>query len=144
MFSLAFVLVHVGSSPLANAADRVALRNTSPLPGAVMVTLSDHNEVAGIHFTNMGNHAISATGADYSGTFLHHNTFSGHANEHIEDESRLIYAVSFDAADGARDGIRIERESGIPLAGSAATRRERPHAIPRRAKKLWRNVRRFL
>ena len=73
-----------------------------------MVTLSDHNEVTGIHFTNMGNHAISATGADYSGAFLHHNTFSGHADEHIEDESGLIYAVSFDAADGAREGIRIE------------------------------------
>ncbi len=96
---------------LEDAADRVGLTNTAALPGGVMVELSDHNEVAGIHFMNMGNAAISGASTDYSGTFIHHSTFSGNAAEHIEDERGLVYAISFDAASGSVDGIRVEDSS---------------------------------
>ena len=96
---------------LENPADRVRLTNTTPLPGGVMVQLSDHNEVAGIHFMNMGNAAISGSDTDYSGTYIHHTTFSGNAEEHIEDERGLVYAISLDAAGGYLDGIRIEDSS---------------------------------
>ncbi len=97
---------------LENAADRVQLTNTSALPGGVMVQLSRYNEVAGIHFMNMGNVAISGSDTDYSGTYIHHTTFSGNAREHIEDERGLVYSISLDAAEGYLDGIRIE-DSGF-------------------------------
>ena len=51
--------IGVNGEMLENAADRVQLTNTTALPGGVMVHLSEHNEVAGIHFMNMGNVAIS-------------------------------------------------------------------------------------
>jgi hypothetical protein len=106
-------LIGIGSQGevLQHAADRVRLTNTAALPGGVMVRLSEHNEVAGIHFMNMGNYAISGSDTDYSGTFIHHATFSGNAEEHIEDERGLVYAISLDATEGYLDGIRIEDSS---------------------------------
>jgi hypothetical protein len=89
-------------------ADRVRLTNTAPLPGGVMVELSRGNEVAGIHFVDMGNHAISGAGTDYSGAHIHHATFSGNAGVHVEDERGLVYAISLDASAGVRDGVTIE------------------------------------
>ena len=103
--------IGVNGEMLENAADRVQLTNTTALPGGVMVHLSEHNEVAGIHFMNMGNVAISGSETDYSGTYIHHTTFSGNAREHIEDERGLVYAISFEAAEGYLDGIRIEDSS---------------------------------
>ena len=96
---------------LENAADRVGLTNTTAPPGGVMVHLSAHNEVAGIHFVNMGNAAISGSDTNYSGTYIHHATFSGNAEEHIEDERGLVYSISFYAPEGSLDGIRIEDSS---------------------------------
>ena len=93
--------IGVNGEMLENAADRVQLTNTTALPGGVMV-----------HFMNMGNVAISGSETDYSGTYIHHTTFSGNAREHIEDERGLVYAISFEAAEGYLDGIRIE-DSGF-------------------------------
>ena len=75
--------IGVDGDILENAADRVPLTNTTALPGGVMVQLSEHNEVAGIHFMNMGNAAISGSDTNYSGTYIHHTTFSGNATEHL-------------------------------------------------------------
>lgn len=106
-------LVGVGSDGqlLEHAADRVRLTNSTPLPGGIMVRLSTQNEVAGIHFLNMGNAAISGAGTNYSGAYIHHATFTGHAAEHIEDERGLVYAISFDAAEGTIDGVTVEDSS---------------------------------
>ncbi len=104
--------VGVNGEILEKAADRVQLTNTTALPGGIMVQLSEHNEVAGIHFMNMGNAAISGSDTNYSGTYIHHTTFSGNAEEHIEDERGLVYSISLDAAGGYLDGIRIE-DSGF-------------------------------
>ena len=75
-----------------------------------MVQLSDHNEVAGIHFMDMSNYAISGSGTNYSGTFIHNTTFTGNAAVHIEDERGLVYSISFDATEGNLDSIKIENE----------------------------------
>ena len=106
-------LIGIGSDGemSADPADRVRLTNTASLPGGVMVELSRANEVAGIHFVDMGNHAISGAGTDYSGAFIHHSTFTGNAAAHIEDERGLVYAISLDASNGVRDGVRIEDSS---------------------------------
>lgn len=88
--------------------DRPQLTNSTPLPGGVIVRLSDHNEVAGVHFIGMGNAAIAGEGATYSGTFIHHATFTGNAEEHVEDERGLVYAVSFDTAAGTIRDVRVE------------------------------------
>lgn len=87
---------------------RVQLTNTSSLPGGVMVQLADNNEVAGIHFMNMGNYAIAGENTNYSGTYIHHTTFTGNAEEHIEDERGLVYAISFNGATGELTDIRVE------------------------------------
>jgi hypothetical protein len=97
-----------------HTAGRVKLTNTAALPGGVMVQLSEQNEVAGIHFMNMGNAAISGAGANYSGAYIHHATFSGNAATHVEDDylstegKGLVYAISLEATLGELDGIRIE------------------------------------
>ncbi|MEE2638264.1 MAG: hypothetical protein VYE68_13660 [Acidobacteriota bacterium] len=91
-----------------NPADRVRVTNSTAPPGGVMVTLSDHNEVAGFHFRNMRNHAITGVDRDYSGTYIHHTTFSGNASVHIEDERGLVYAIAFDATAGLRADVRVE------------------------------------
>ena len=93
---------------LDSAGSRVQITNTSDHLNGVIVQLSDHNEIAGIHFVNMRSYAISASGSDYSGTYIHHSSFSGNATEHIEDERGLVYAISLDATEGDLDGIRIE------------------------------------
>jgi len=96
---------------------RVKLTNTAALPGGVMVQLSEQNEVAGIHFMNMGNAAISSGGSNYSGAYIHHTTFSGNAETHVEDDylssegKGLVYAISLEATSGHFDGIRIEDSS---------------------------------
>ncbi|MDP6579086.1 MAG: hypothetical protein QF681_00400, partial [Vicinamibacterales bacterium] len=106
-------LIGVGANDalLEDASDRVRLTNTAALPGGVMVELSEQNEIAGIHFMNMGNAAISGADTDYSGTFIHHATFTGNATDHIEDERGLVYSISFDAASGSVDGIQVEDSS---------------------------------
>lgn len=88
--------------------DRVKLTNTSSVLDGVMVQLADHNEVAGIHFMDMSNYAISALGTNYSGTYIHHTTFTGNATEHIEDERGLVYSISLDATEGNIDNVIIE------------------------------------
>jgi len=94
-----------------NTADRVKLTNTADLSDGVMVQLSEQNEVAGIHFMNMGNAAISGSGTDYSGAYIHHTTFSGNAEKHVEDDylsthgKGLVYAISLEAVSGYLDGI---------------------------------------
>ena len=100
-----------------NTPDRVKLTNTADLSDGVMVQLSEQNEVAGIHFMNMGNAAISGSGTDYSGAYIHHTTFSGNAEKHVEDDylsthgKGLVYAISLEAVSGSLDGIRIEDSS---------------------------------
>lgn len=100
--------VAANGDPLERADRRVRVTNSAPLPGGIIVNLSQRNEVAGIHFMNMGNAAIAGHGRDYSGTYIHHATFTGHAEEHVEDERGLVYAVSFDTKDGAVADIRVE------------------------------------
>ena len=106
-------LIGIGANGgiLEHAADRVQLTNTTALPGGVMVQLSEHNEVAGIHFMNMRNVAISGSDTNYSGTYIHHTTFSGNAEQHIEDERGLVYSISLEATRGYLDGISIEDSS---------------------------------
>ena len=100
-----------------NTAGRVKLTNTADLPGGIMVQLSEQNEVAGIHFMNMANTAISGAETNYSGAFIHHTTFSGNAETHLEDDylstkgKELVYAISLEATSGYLDGIRIEDSS---------------------------------
>ncbi|MDA1092068.1 MAG: hypothetical protein O3A25_02175 [Acidobacteria bacterium] len=98
----------VDGEPPQRPSDRPRLTNSASLPGGIIVRLSEHNEVAGIHFTGMRNAAIAGDGATYSGTFIHHATFTGHADEHIEDERGLVYAVSFDTAAGEVGDVRVE------------------------------------
>ncbi len=89
-------------------ADRVRVTSTAALPEGTVVTLGGDNEVAGIHFQQMIGHAIAGHGVDYSGTFIHHVTFEGNADQHVEDERGQVYAVSFDASLGIRYDVRIE------------------------------------
>ena len=103
--------VNADGELLEHAADRVRLTNSTPLPGGIMVRLSTQNEVAGIHFMNMGHAAISGAGTNYSGAYIHHATFTGHATEHIEDERGLVYAITFDASEGTIDGVAVEDSS---------------------------------
>ena len=93
---------------LRDAGNRVVVSNTTDRLDGVMVLLSEYNEVAGIHFMNMRNYAISTNSTDFSGTYIHHSTFSGNASQHIEDERGLVYAVSLDASEGDIDNVRIE------------------------------------
>ena len=83
-------LIGIGANGdiLETAADRVQLTNTTTRLGGVMVQLSEHNEVAGIHFMNMGNAAISGSDTNYSGTYIHHATFSGNAEQHLDRTTR--------------------------------------------------------
>ncbi|NKB32716.1 MAG: DUF1565 domain-containing protein [Pseudomonadales bacterium] len=93
---------------LENPSERIRLSNSSSSLGGAIVRLADHNEIAGVHFVNMRNAAIAGEGVDYSGAYLHHNSFTGNAEEHIEDERGLVYAVSFDANVGELTDIRLE------------------------------------
>ncbi len=88
--------------------ERVKLTNSGD---GVIVQLSLNNEIAGIHFMNMSNYAISGADTDYSGAYIHHASFSGNAVQHIEDERGVVYAVSFNGVEGALDNIRIEDSS---------------------------------
>ncbi len=88
--------------------DRVRLTSTAELPEGTVVALGGDNEIAGVHFEEMIGHAIAGHGVDYSGTFIHHATFEGNADEHIEDERGQVYAVSFKATLGVRYDVRIE------------------------------------
>lgn len=96
---------------LANTDRRARVTNTTDQLEGVIVQLSEANEVAGIHFQDMRNYAISGAGTDYSGLYIHDSLFTGNAPEHIEDERGLVYAVSLDAGEGERDSIRIENSS---------------------------------
>ncbi|MAW64170.1 MAG: hypothetical protein CL473_09355 [Acidobacteria bacterium] len=87
---------------------RVAITNTTPPPGGVIVTLAAHSEVAGLHFLDLGNHAISGARTDYTGSHVHHITVSGNAAAHVEDERGLVYAISLAAESGIRGEVRIE------------------------------------
>jgi len=100
--------VDANGNILEDVNQRVQLTNTASLPGGVMVQLADNNEVAGIHFTNMGNHAISGENTNYSGTYIHHTTFTGNADEHIEDERGLVYSINFNGTEGDLTDIRVE------------------------------------
>ena len=93
---------------LEDSGSRFVLTNSSDALDGAIVRLADHNEIAGIHFINMRNAAIAGEMVDYSGTYLHHNSFTGNAEEHVEDERGLVYAVSFDANNGDLTDIRIE------------------------------------
>lgn len=53
------------------------LTNSTDHLDGVIVTLSERNEVAGIQFADMRNHAILSSDSDLSGTHIHHNAFSG-------------------------------------------------------------------
>jgi hypothetical protein len=100
--------------------DRVNLTNSSSYLGGVIVQLSDNNEIAGIHFQNMANAAVSSGNADFSGTHIHHTSYSGNAQQHIEDERGLVYAVSFDTTVGELNDITVEHSnfrSGEDLGG---------------------------
>ena len=96
---------------LENPHSRTRLSNTTDKLDGVMVKLSSDNEVAGLHFMNMRGHAISAANTNYSGTYIHHTSYSGNAQEHTEDERGLVYAISLNASEGILDGIRIEDSS---------------------------------
>lgn len=87
---------------------RVRLSNSAESSMGIIIRLASNNEIAGIHFLNMSNAAISGEGNDYSGTYIHHASFSGNNEQHSEDERGLVYAVSFDASDGERHNIRVE------------------------------------
>lgn len=100
--------VDANGNILEDVNQRVQLTNTASLPGGVMVRLADNNEVAGIHFMNMGNYAITAENTNYSGTYIHHTTFTGNAEEHIEDERGLVYSISFNGTEGELTNIRVE------------------------------------
>lgn len=91
--------------------DRVYAANSSSYLGGVIVQLSNDNEIAGIHFRNMANAAISSGDADFSGTHIHHTSYSGNAQQHIEDERGLVYAVSFDGTVGELNDIRVEHSN---------------------------------
>lgn len=103
--------VDVSGRLLENPDERFQLSNTRGELDGIMVRLSNNNEVAGIHFMNMRNSAISASNTNYSGTYIHHTSYSGNAAEHIEDERGLVYAVSLNGASGTQTGIRIEDSS---------------------------------
>jgi len=55
----------------------VRLTNTTNHLDGVIALLSENNEVAGLHFVDMRNHAVHAVGANYSGASIHDNRFSG-------------------------------------------------------------------
>ncbi|MDP6095055.1 MAG: DUF1565 domain-containing protein [Gammaproteobacteria bacterium] len=93
---------------LENVNDRIRMSNTTAKLDGVMVQLADHNEIAGIHFVNMRHHAISSANSNYSGTTIHHTSFSGNAPEHIEDERGLVYAIALDANSGHQDSVSIQ------------------------------------
>ena len=85
----------VDGEPPQRPSDRPRLTNSASLPGGIIVRVSEHNEVAGIHFTGMRNAAIAGDGATYSGTFIHHTTFTGHADEHIEVENTDVVGTTY-------------------------------------------------
>ncbi len=93
---------------LEEANSRIRIANSSDALAGAIVSLSTDNEIAGIHFVNMQNAAIAGEGVDYSGLYVHHASFSGNAEEHVEDERGLVYSVSLDASEGELDNIRIE------------------------------------
>jgi len=96
---------------LENENDRVQLTNSSDLLQGKIIGLADHNEIAGIAFRNLAGYAIFSLQKDYSGTYIHHTSYSGNSDNHIEDERGLVYAISFNVQSGQRNGIKIEHSN---------------------------------
>lgn len=95
--------------------DAVRMTNTTPHLDGVIVRLSERNEVAGIHFVDMQNHAIHGAGTNYSGARIHHNWFTGAA-----ERDELIVAVLLEAAWGNIQNVSVtdcDIRDGEDLAG---------------------------
>ena len=80
----------------------VRITNRTENLDGVIVKLSERNEVAGIHFVDMQNHAIYGSGSDYSGATIHHNRFTGAA-----ESEGLIWAVFLEARSGSISGVTV-------------------------------------
>ncbi|MDE0732835.1 MAG: hypothetical protein OSB72_07245 [Gammaproteobacteria bacterium] len=89
-------------------ADRIKLTNTTDYQAGIIVQLAGENEVAGIHFLDMRGYGIAGANTNYSGAFIHHNSFSGNAQNHIVDERGLVYSISLNAVAGTIEDVRIE------------------------------------
>lgn len=77
---------------LGNAADTAA----------PIIKLSLSNEIAGFAFRDLRNPAILGSDADYSGAYIHGNTFTG-----VQPSKDLVYAIELDASTGVRSKIRV-------------------------------------
>jgi hypothetical protein len=80
----------------------VRMTNSTEYLDRVIVKLSEGNEVAGIHFVDMQNHAILGSGSDLSGTNIHHNLFSGAA---VSEE--IIWSVRLESESGAVSSVTV-------------------------------------
>ena len=87
---------------------RVKLTNSSTQNDGFVVEVSNSNEIAGVHFVNIRNSAITNEKMDFSNTHIHHSTFSGTADDHVEDDRGLLYAVTFSASEGVQGNVRVE------------------------------------
>jgi hypothetical protein len=93
---------------ITESVDRVKLTNTTDYQAGIIVQLAGENEVAGIHFLDMRGYGIAGANTNYSGTFIHHNSFSGNAENHIVDERGLVYSISLNAIAGTIENVRVE------------------------------------
>ena len=80
----------------------VSLTNSTENLAGVIVRLSERNEVAGIRFVDLQNHAIEGVGVDLSGTHLHHNSFTGAA---LSDD--IIWSIRLEAEVGEITDARV-------------------------------------
>jgi hypothetical protein len=82
--------------------DMVRMTNSTQHLDGVIVRLSEGNEVAGIHFVDMQNHAILGTKTKLSGTHIHDNAFSGAAAG-----EEIIWSVRLESESGSVGDVRV-------------------------------------
>jgi hypothetical protein len=74
----------------------------APDQTAPIIKLASGNEIAGFRFKDLRNPAILGGGEDYSGAYIHGNSFSG-----VLPSKDLVYAIELDASSGARTRVRV-------------------------------------
>ena len=94
---------------------KVRLTNTTANLDGVIVSASQGNEIANLHFVDMRSHAIEAVGGDLSGLYVHDSMFEG-----ASESEEVIWSVRLESDRGSTTNVRVtdsEFRNGDDLGG---------------------------